>query len=71
MKYYIEPISDIPHKLDEKINVDGVDIVICNKSLLHILGSEVRWKEDIMGSGIEFINPNATSSCGCGETFSI
>ena len=71
MKYYIEPTSSQPEKLDEKINIDGVDIVVCHKSLLYILGSEVKWKEDLMGSGIEFINPNATSSCGCGETFSI
>ena len=38
---------------------------------MHLMGSEIKWKTDNMGSGIEIINPNAKSSCGCGDTFSI
>ena len=32
---------------------------------------DITWKKDIMGEGFDFNNPNARSSCGCGETFSI
>ena len=51
--------------------VDNVNIIVCGKSLLHLIGVKIKWKDDLMGSGLEFNNPNATSSCGCGETFSL
>ena len=71
LKYYVEPTNDLPNKLDETIKVDDVNIIVCGKSLFHLIGTEVKWKDDLMGSGLEFNNPNAVSSCGCGETFSI
>jgi len=72
LKYYIEPINNeyIGSKLDEKIKINNIDIVICGESLMYLLGTEIKWKNDFMGSGLEFINPNAQSTCGCGETFS-
>ncbi|MBT5382420.1 MAG: iron-sulfur cluster assembly accessory protein [Phycisphaerae bacterium] len=45
--------------------------VICDpKSLLYINGTEIDFKDEIMGRGFVFNNPNATSSCGCGSSFS-
>ena len=70
LKYYIEPTSETPDRLDEVIDKEGVKIVICGKSIMHLLGSEIKWKEDFMGSRIEFTNPNAKGSCGCGESWS-
>ena len=72
LKYFIKPIkSDYKvDKFDEKIKIDNIDIVICGQSLMYLLGSEIKWKDDFMGSGLEFTNPNADSTCGCGETFS-
>jgi iron-sulfur cluster assembly protein len=35
---------------------------------LYVMGSEIDYKEDFAGSHIEIINPNATGSCGCGES---
>lgn len=70
-KYYIEPTSDEPSKRDEIIMIDDLKIIVCGKSLLHLLGTNVYWKTDIMGARIEFENPNAKSKCGCGDTFSI
>ena len=69
LKYYVKPTSDPPNKLDEQLKIDDVNIIVCGKSLIHILGTKIEWKTDYMSSGIEFINPNATASCGCGETF--
>lgn len=71
LKYYVEPTNDVPNKLDEVFVVDDVNIIVCGKSLLHLIGVKIKWKDDLMGSGLEFNNPNATSSCGCGETFSL
>ena len=70
LKYFIEPKKDPPSKNDIKIDLEGTSIIVCGKSLFHILGTEVTWKTDTMGSRFDFKNPNATGSCGCGETFS-
>ena len=70
IKYFIEPTSEKPDKLDEIVKKGDVNIIVCGKSLLHLIGSEIKWNEDFMGSGIEFTNPNAKGSCGCGESWS-
>lgn len=69
LKYYVEPSNEKPKKLDEQIQIDGVDITICGNSLLHLIGTKVEWNESPMGSSLEFINPNSSSKCGCGDTF--
>lgn len=71
VKYYIEPTNDMPKKLDETFVKDGVKVIVCGESVFHLLGSEIKWREDYMGNGIEFINPNATGQCGCGESWSL
>ncbi len=70
-KYYIEPTLDEPEKRDELILIDNLRIIVCGKSLMYLLGTHVYWKHDVMGARIEFDNPNAKSTCGCGDTFSI
>lgn len=45
--------------------------VICDpKSMLYLEGTTIDFKDEIMGRGFVFNNPNATSSCGCGSSFS-
>ena len=70
LKYYIEASHNKPEKKDEVITIDDLNIIVCGKSLMHLLGSHVYWKENEMGSRLEFDNPNARTKCGCGETFS-
>ena len=64
-------IHDTAKKLDETFVKDGVKIIVCGESVFHLLGSEIKWREDYMGNGIEFINPNANGQCGCGESWSL
>ena len=71
VKYYIKPTNKTPDKLDEVFVKDHVKIIVCGESVFHLLGSEIKWREDYMGNGIEFINPNATGKCGCGESWSL
>jgi iron-sulfur cluster assembly protein len=40
-------------------------------SLNYLTGSEINWKEDLSGASFTIDNPNATSSCGCGTSFSV
>lgn len=45
--------------------------VICDpKSLLYLSGTSIDFKDELMGRGFVFSNPNATTTCGCGSSFS-
>lgn len=50
---------------------DGVKVVIDEMSLSLVKNGEVDFKENLLGSFFAIDNPNATSSCGCGTSFSI
>ena len=67
--YKIEPYYENPAKLDEVVKYDDIDIIICNKSIIHLLGTHIDWKKDIMGETFHFENPNAGAKCGCGTSF--
>ena len=46
-------------------------LVTDNVSINFLAGSEITWKEDLSGASFTIDNPNATSSCGCGTSFSV
>lgn len=50
---------------------DGVTLVIDDVSLELVKGAEIDFVEDMMGASFQVRNPNAASSCGCGNSFSI
>ena len=70
MQYLIEAI-DAPSKSDDSFMQEGVKVAICGKSIMYLLGTEISMKHDVLGSRVEFANPNASSRCGCGETFNV
>ena len=46
--------------------------LVCDpKSFLYLNGTQVDFEESLMGRGFKFGNPNASKSCGCGESFSV
>ena len=49
----------------------GVKVVVNADSLMYILGTKIDYKEDDISAEFVFDNPLATSTCGCGESFSI
>ena len=69
--YKLEPMYDKPEKMDEVVNCGNFDIVVCNNSIMHLLGTKIEWKKDIMGETFHFENPNAGTKCGCGTSFSM
>jgi iron-sulfur cluster insertion protein len=50
---------------------DGVGVVVDDTSLDLLNGAELDFVEDLMGASFQIRNPNAASSCGCGNSFSI
>ena len=55
----------------EKIDKNGVKVLIDPKATMYLLGSIMDYKTDKLSSRFVFENPNEKSTCGCGESFSI
>ena len=56
---------------DIAVERDGAKVVIDGVSLMYMLGCEVDYVEDLTGSYFRVSNPNATASCGCGNSFAV
>ena len=56
---------------DTTIEKNGVSLLIDAMSYQYLIGAEIDYKEDIEGSQFVIKNPNATSTCGCGSSFSV
>ena len=55
---------------DTVVNVeDGVNIVVDATSLMYVSGATIDYVDSLMGGGFRIDNPNAVSSCGCGNSF--
>jgi iron-sulfur cluster assembly protein len=68
--YLLDLVEDEPTEQDEQLESNGVKILIDQKSYLYLNGTEIDFRDEVMGKGFVFKNPNATSSCGCGSSFS-
>lgn len=64
-----ENTNQIQHR-DEIIDYGSFKVVCDSKSLLYLYGISLEYKDDLIGGGFQFINPNAVQTCGCGKSFS-
>ncbi len=67
---YILDLTESRKETDEVVEQHGITVICDPKSLLYLGGTTIDFKDEIMGRGFVFQNPNATSSCGCGSSFS-
>lgn len=56
---------------DQVFEDNGIKIIVDRKSLLYLAGTTLEFSDGLNGKGFQFVNPNATRTCGCGESFSI
>lgn len=56
---------------DEVFEDKGLKILVDKKSMLYLLGTTLDFSDGLNGKGFQFINPNATRTCGCGESFAV
>ncbi|MCB9244894.1 MAG: iron-sulfur cluster assembly accessory protein [Flavobacteriales bacterium] len=56
---------------DQVFESNGEKIVCDMKSFLYLCGTELDFSDGLNGNGFNFINPNATRTCGCGESFAV
>ena len=56
---------------DEIFEDKGVKILVDKKSLLYLFGTTLDFSDGLNGKGFQFVNPNASRTCGCGESFAV
>ena len=67
---YALDLTENKNDNDEEWEIHGVKVICDPKSYVYLNGVSVDFKDEVMGRGFVFNNPNATSSCGCGSSFS-
>jgi len=68
-------VMDFDNKIedtDETVEIDGgLKVIIDRKSVLYLYGTELDYSDGLNGKGFQWGNPNASRTCGCGESFSL
>jgi len=67
---YVFNVVDQVNEDDQVFEKEDCRVVIDNTSLKFLEGAEIDYSEELIGSSFKINNPNATSSCGCGTSFS-
>lgn len=69
---YVMDFDDKIEATDEVVDVgEGLKILIDRKSVLYLYGTELDYSDGLNGKGFQWINPNASRTCGCGESFAL
>jgi iron-sulfur cluster assembly protein len=63
--------DDKENEDDKSFEDNGVKIVVNKKSYLYLIGTVLEYSGGLNGKGFVFNNPNASRTCGCGESFSV
>ena len=56
---------------DKKFEDNDTSVVVDKKSFLYLIGTQLDFSGGLNGKGFQFINPNASRTCGCGESFAV
>lgn len=68
---YVLSLEDEAAQTDTVYEDKDVKILVDMKSLLYVFGTELEFSDGLNGKGFQFINPNASRTCGCGESFAV
>lgn len=63
--------ADTTQEGDQVFEDNGVKVMVDKRSLLYLLGTTLDFSDGLNGKGFHFVNPNATRTCGCGESFAV
>ena len=62
--------EEVTNEDDTQVTKDSVTLLVDPMSLQYLTGAEIDYKDDLEGSQFVIKNPNATTTCGCGSSFS-
>ncbi len=61
--------DDVVREIDTQIEIEGVRVIVDEKSALYLVGSRLDFVDTLQESGFKIENPNASNTCGCGQSF--
>lgn len=70
LSYKLE-FDNVMQEGDQVFEDKGIKIVVDKKSFLYLIGTELDYSGGLNGKGFVFNNPNASRTCGCGESFGV
>jgi len=68
---YAMDFDDTITDMDEVVDLNVLRVIIDKKSLLYLYGTELDYSDGLNGRGFNWINPQASRTCGCGESFAL
>ena len=69
---YVMDFDTTIESTDETVEINsGLKVVIDRKSVLYLYGTELDYSDGLNGKGFQWVNPNASRTCGCGESFAL
>ncbi len=68
---YALDLTEQKNETDEVWDMHGIKVICDPKSFLYLSGVTVDFKDEVMGRGFVFNNPNASGTCGCGSSFTV
>lgn len=69
--YILQFEDSAPKTKDLVFEVEGISVIIDNKSIIYLNGCTLDWEKTLMNHGFKFVNPNEKSKCGCGHSFTV
>jgi iron-sulfur cluster insertion protein len=63
-------LDEVANEDDFTLDESGVQILVDSMSMQYLTGAEIDYRDDLMGANFSIKNPNATTTCGCGSSFS-
>ena len=61
--------DDVVRDIDTEIEAEGVRVIVDEKSALYLVGTRLDFVDSLQESGFKIENPNASNTCGCGQSF--
>ena len=68
---YATDFDDTITDMDEVVDLNVLRVIIDKKSLLYLYGTELDYSDGLNGKGFNWVNPQASRTCGCGESFAL
>ncbi|MDH2998018.1 iron-sulfur cluster assembly protein IscA [Pasteurellaceae bacterium LFhippo2] len=68
---YVLEFVDVLNEDDQVFEQHGVKIIVDEKSLVYLNGTELDYVKEGLNEGFKYTNPNVKNECGCGESFNV
>lgn len=69
---YVMDFDNVKTDADDVVVIDeDFKVLIDKKSVIYLFGTELQYTSGLNGKGFEWVNPNASRTCGCGESFAL